>query len=286
MMRIIKYIIYSIVGASILLVFGYLGFSFVQEPYELTDKVRAISGGQFVKLQHGYVRYELKGPDTGKVIVLVHGAGSGYYAWDHNYDALVSQGFRVLRYDLYGRGYSDRPHVDYDIGLFRGQLEQLLDTLQLNKNKLSFVGVSMGATIAIDYTSRHKQQVAHLVLVDPASLGMGVAPWYIRKPLISDLLFTFYWRPRAVDRQMKEFFDETKVASYRPKTEDQMKYVGFKRAIRSTWIHTLGLDMSSAMKDIAISEVPTHLIWGKYDPLIPYAASKQYIKLMPQSSLD
>lgn len=279
------FLIISIAGL-LLLVLLYLVLSYMQEPQTLNEKSRAALRGSFVKLKQGYVHYELKGPDTGNVVVLIHGAGSGYYAWDHNFDALVQKGYRVLRYDLYGRGYSDRPELDYDLELFRGQLVQLLDTLGLDKDTINLVGVSMGTTIAIDYAERNSAKVNHLVMVDPASLGMGAAPWFVTKPIVAPLLFTFYWRPRAVDKQMKEFHDKKAVPEYRPKTEDQMKFAGFKRAIRSTWIHTLGLNMTASMDKIASGNIKTHLIWGKSDPLVPHQASQEYLKHMPKSSLD
>lgn len=285
MKKLLRYFLIALVSGLLLVILTYLVLAYVQEPYTLNEKSRASIAGSFVKLQQGYVHYELKGPDTGQVVVLIHGAGSGYYAWDPNFEVLAQQGFRVLRYDLYGRGYSDRPELDYDLPLFRNQLTELLDTLGLDKDTINLVGVSMGTTIAIDYAERNPDKVAHLVLVDPASLGMGAAPWFVSKPVVSPLLFTFYWRPRAVDKQMKEFHDQNTVPEYRPKTEDQMKYEGFKRAIRSTWIHTLGLNMTSGMDKIASTDIKTHLIWGKSDPLIPYEASKEYLKHMPKSSL-
>ncbi len=286
MKRFFKYALVSSLVLLVVLALVYFIFDFLQEPNQLTDDNRNKLGGSFIKLRDGYVRYELKGPDTGKVVILIHGAGSGYYAWDHNFDVLAGHGFRTLRYDLYGRGYSDRPDKEYKIQLFEDQLTELIDALKLDKGKINIVAVSMGATIAINHTVTHPNSVEHLVLVDPASLGMGAAPWYITKPVVSDLLFTFYWRPKAVDKQMREFYDENTVKEYRAKTEAQMKYTGFKRAIRSTWQHTLGLNMSSQMQEIAASDVKTHLVWGKADPLIPYEASKEYLKFMPKSSLD
>lgn len=286
MKRFFKHALVSSLALLVVFVLVYFIFNFLQEPNQLSDTDRSKLGGTFIKLKDGYVRYELKGPDTGKVVILIHGAGSGYYAWDHNFEQLAAHGFLTLRYDLFGRGYSDRPDKEYNIQLFEDQLTELIDSLRLANRKISIVAVSMGATIAINHTVKNPSSVEHLVLVDPASLGMGAAPWYITKPVVSDLLFTFYWRPKAVDKQMKEFYDENAVKEYRTKTEEQMKYRGFKRAIRSTWEHTLGLNMSSHMREIAVSNVKTHLIWGKADPLIPYEASKEYLKFMPMSSLD
>src|SRR5688572_24573009 len=79
--------------------FFYVTFS--QETEELDEKRRSEIGGTFIQLSQGFVHYELAGPDTGASVILVHGAGSGSYAWDNNFAALAKNGFRVLRYDLY-----------------------------------------------------------------------------------------------------------------------------------------------------------------------------------------
>ena len=84
-----------------------------QESDTLNDQTRTGVAGSFVRLPHGTVHYQLAGPERGRTVVLVHGFSVPYYIWDPTYDELVKKGFRVLRYDLYGRGYSDRPDEVY-----------------------------------------------------------------------------------------------------------------------------------------------------------------------------
>ena len=70
--------------------------------------------------------YQLAGPPAVHTVVLVHGFSVPYYIWDPTFDGLVAAGFRVLRYDLFGRGWSDRPDARYDPNFFDEQLVQLL----------------------------------------------------------------------------------------------------------------------------------------------------------------
>ena len=79
------------------------------------------------------VHYELEGPADGQPVVLVHGFSVPYYIWDPTFPALAAAGLRVLRYDLFGRGYSDRPDLPYTMELFVRQLKDLLEALQVNK---------------------------------------------------------------------------------------------------------------------------------------------------------
>src|SRR5512135_3114691 len=127
-----------------------VGHSMPPHPYNyrgetetLDDAARAALPGQFVALPDGIVHYELAGPPGGPVVVLVPGISVPYTTWDANFPALANAGLRVLRFDLYGRGYSDRPDVAYDADLFDRQIANLLSALGLG-DPLNLVGLSMG----------------------------------------------------------------------------------------------------------------------------------------------
>lgn len=255
-----------------------------QETKTLDEKARREIGGHFIRLSKGFVHYQLAGKDTGKTVILIHGVGSGHYAWDHNFDYLVKQGFRVLRYDLYGRGYSDRPQAVYDSSFFYEQLSELLYRLDLPP-PYRLVSVSMGSSIALHYTDKNIHKVSHIALIDPASLGKGKLSWHISMPLVSEVLMSWYWYPRAVQKQMAEFCDASNLKEYEAKSWKQMQYEGYKRAVLSTWRNTLKLNMTSGMKEIGKSSVKVLLIWGKCDRLVPPANSKHYTKVMPQATL-
>ena len=117
-------------------------FPYLGETAELDEAVRASAPGSFVRLSDGYTHYELDGPESGQPVVLVHGFSVPYFMWDPTFEFLTESGFRVLRYDLLGRGYSDRPKVRYDIDTFCQQLKELLDILGLEQ--INLMGLSMG----------------------------------------------------------------------------------------------------------------------------------------------
>lgn len=93
-------------------------FPYLSETEELNDAVRASAPGSFIELPDSCTHYELGGPQNGRLIVLVHGFSVPYFIWDPTFSFLTESGFRALRYDLFGRGYSDRPKVRYDIDLW------------------------------------------------------------------------------------------------------------------------------------------------------------------------
>ena len=70
---------------------------------------------------------------SASVVVLAAGFSVPYYIWDPTFKALTGAGFRVLRYDYYGRGYSDRPAIPFTDEMYVGQLHQLLDAHRRGK---------------------------------------------------------------------------------------------------------------------------------------------------------
>src|SRR5215813_9617396 len=92
------------------------------EHLELDAATRGRLPGRFAKLSDGYTHYELGGPAEGRVVVLAAGFSVPYYIWDPTFAALTAGGFRVLRYDYYGRGYSDRPTIPFDDEMYVRQL--------------------------------------------------------------------------------------------------------------------------------------------------------------------
>ncbi|KAF9044239.1 Alpha/Beta hydrolase protein [Panaeolus papilionaceus] len=115
------------------------------------------SGGAYAEFPSGRVRYWLLGPETGKKIVLIHGLSIPAIVWKDVAPALASNGYRVLLYDLYGRGYSDAPDTIYNTSLYTTQLALLMQ--YLNWSRANIVGVSMGGAIAATFTA----QFPHLV---------------------------------------------------------------------------------------------------------------------------
>src|SRR5205085_9661224 len=90
------------------------------------------------------------------------------YIWDSAAAALAGAGYRVLRYDEFGRGWSDRPRVEYTAELYDRQLNELLDSLGI-RDRVDLGGVSMGGWVAATFAGRHANRVRSLMLVDPVA---------------------------------------------------------------------------------------------------------------------
>src|SRR5687767_5114610 len=150
-------------------------FSYRDETEELNEFTRKEASGSFVQLSDGFTHYELSNPEAEETVVLAHGFSVPYFIYDPTFAFLTQAGFRVLRYDLFGRGFSDRPETRYNIDLFVRQLGDLLDALHLTR-PVSLVGLSTGGPITATFTLRIPERVDKLVLIDPVGakpFGLG-----------------------------------------------------------------------------------------------------------------
>src|SRR5690606_27450134 len=121
----------------------------------------------------GYVHYKITGPQTGPVVVLVHGFSMPLFIYEPLALRLEEKGYRVLRIDLFGRGLSDRPDADYSPGLFTRQLRDVLGHLEIS-TPVRLVGTSMGGIVVSHFTLSHPEKVQQLVLIAPAGFPMEI----------------------------------------------------------------------------------------------------------------
>ena len=259
-------------------------FSYISETEELNDKTRASTPGSFVQLSDGYTHYELGGPESGSPVILVHGFSVPYFIWDPSYIFLTESGFRVLRYDLFGRGFSDRPKLRYDIDLFCKQLRELLDTLGFEK--INLMGLSMGGPITATFTTRYPERVDKLVLVDPA----GARPVTISRllkalttPGFGELALGLFGRGHLMKSIASDFYDPALIKIFVKKYMVQMKYKGFMRAILSTMRSGMLGSFAETYKQVGEQKIPVALFWGKNDKTVPFAHSADMLAAIPQT---
>lgn len=259
-------------------------FRFRGEPLILNDAVRASLPGQFIALPDGITHYELRGAAENPCVVLIHGFSTPYFIWDHTIGALADAGLRVLRYDLYGRGYSDRPEIPYNADLFDRQLFDLLKALQIDR-PVHLIGLSMGGTIAAVFADRHPAMVDTLGLIDPA-LALEKRAWKTRLldiPLLGEWLMNTYGDAALVKGLSKDFLRPERFPEYSQKYREQMQYQGFKQAILSTVRGEMLRDMSEAYQRVGRQNRRVILIWGREDQTIPFSVSENVRAFIPHA---
>ncbi len=257
------------------------------ETRQIDESVRTAAGGSFAVLPQGCTHYELGGPLNGRPVVLVHGFSVPYFIWDITFDTLASAGYRVLRYDLFGRGYSDRPHVRYNLELFVQQLGALLDALGMQQ--VDLVGLSMGGIISAAFTTRFPGRVRRLALVDP--IGTEPMPLSLLYkaallPGISELALSLIGTDSMVEGLARDFFDAAEVERFKGRYRAQMQYRGFKRAIISTLRNGVVNGSPEIYGQLGRLQTPVLLMWGAQDRTLPIAQSAGILKRVPRAQFE
>jgi pimeloyl-ACP methyl ester carboxylesterase len=254
------------------------------EQRDLDAATRSTLPGQFAKLTDGYTHYEIKGPDDARTVVLAAGFSVPYYIWDPTFAALTTAGFRVLRYDYYGRGYSDRPAIAFTDDMYVRQLNELLDAAHITQ-PVDLVGISFGASLITNFADKHSQRVRSLIYFDPS----------IRKPyqlsLAEDLPPVWNYLSAVLDEQswadgqLSDFLHPENFPDWPQRYRDQMQYRGFRRARLSEIVTNAGIDQSDQLKRVGQHARPVLVIWGKQDPTVPFEDSEWFMQSLPRGRL-
>jgi pimeloyl-ACP methyl ester carboxylesterase len=137
--------------------------------------VSAVGDLQIVRAGDHRLAYRCAGPESGPVVVLLHGLASDSLTWDRALDHLAGEGFRAIALDLVGHGESEKPAaLQYLLEDFATSLSAFLDALDIPRAALC--GHSFGGAIAVAFAERHRDRTTHLVLVSAGGLGREVHP--------------------------------------------------------------------------------------------------------------
>jgi pimeloyl-ACP methyl ester carboxylesterase len=260
-------------------------FPYVTETEDLTDSVRAQAGGAFIRLRDGVCHYQFHGTRSTQHIVLIHGFSVPYFIWDPTFDFLTQSGYRVLRFDLFGRGFSDRPRVRYDIHLFVRQLKELLDALNI-REPIHLAGLSMGGAISAAFVEQFPERVKSHILVDPSgakAIGLTPVLKLAKLPVLPDILFGLAGDESLLKSISSDFFDPNLVTQFIERYKPQMKIKGFKRAILST-IRSGMLDgFLETYERVGKINKPTLLFWGRNDNTVPFVQNDLLRKAIPHA---
>ncbi len=273
-LRLILVLLVVLVGAA-------LAYGVWKNPEKTTlgAEARAGAPGRFVALSPGTTHYEFTGPDSGRVVVLVHGFSVPYYIWDSTAAGLSAAGYRVLRYDLYGRGLSDRPDTRYDGALYDDQLGELLDSLRI-AGPVDLVGVSFGGFVTSHFVAGHAARVRTLTLVDPVSEA-GPVPAILRMPVVGSWLWQTRQVPGMADNQLSDFLHPERHPTWPNQYRPQMRLKGFGRALLRSRIMLATVNFDSLFTGVARTGVPVLVIWGRQDHTVPFELSAVVTRNIP-----
>lgn len=248
--------------------------------------VQAEAPGDFVVLPGGATHYQWAGPEGGPVVVLIHGLISPSYVWDAVVPGLTALGFRVLRYDLYGRGYSDALPVGAEPDRYQTQLTDLLAVLRVT-GRVSLIGYSMGGRIAVDYAAGDADRVEHLLLVAPVGMvhRIGTADRIARDwPGLGD----WYARGlglRRLQRTAPAQGAASKVAGFGAALARDLRRRGVGPAILADYRDVLRDSDEDAHRRLARAALPVAAVFGDADVVIPLVSAEMLADWNPDADI-
>jgi pimeloyl-ACP methyl ester carboxylesterase len=261
-----------------------LYFSLDPERLELDDAARKAAPGLFARLSDGYTHYELGGPAGGRVVVLAAGATVPYYIWDPTYKALVDAGFRVLRYDYYGRGMSDRPDIPFTQNLYVRQLHELLDAVHIT-GPFDLGGLSFGGAVITSVAARYPDRVRSLIYMDPAFRTPETLTALESMPWAWNVMTAILDERGWAEGQLGDFLHPERFPEWPERYRPQLRYRGFRRARLSDLRSNADADQRDELQVVGRHPRPVLVIWGKQDPNVPFELSASLMAVMPYARL-
>jgi pimeloyl-ACP methyl ester carboxylesterase len=251
----------------------------------MNDAARAGVPGRFVRLPDGVTHAEIAGPPNGPVVVLAAGFSVPAYIWDSLYQRLADSGFRVIRYDYYGRGWSDRPDTRYDEGLFVRQLSGLLDTLGVRR-PINLAGLSFGGTIVTSFVAAHPERVGRLIFVDPV--------FNARRPLPAEERTAEAWTRYMVQGggteamakgQLEDFLHPERYPDWVAWYRVQQQFIGTRESLRRTRAEiATAPPQAPVLRRLGATSLPVLVVWGRQDRSVPFGESRALLAAMPRAT--
>ena len=264
----------------------YLLFIFVVAPaflYFVLDRenidineFRLNSGYQEVKLTEGITSYKDVGDKNNKVIVIVHGATFGSLAYEEYVNVFLENNYRVITYDQYGRGYSDRVHTNVSIELMEKQLKELIKHCEIED--IILYGVSFGAAVVAKYAANNPENISFIGYQVPLINSANVPLLSIVKiPLYGDLLSRGFLVPGVLKRieEYEDLMSKKLLDHYIGQFEVKGTEKFFKKFF-------LGNATSNRLDDhniIGSNSIPSYFAYAEDDVEIDSQLVKEAIKL-------
>jgi pimeloyl-ACP methyl ester carboxylesterase len=257
----------------------------------MTDLDEEASVARTLALHGHEVHYRMAG--EGETVLLIHGMAGSSRTWRAVLPKLA-RSYRVIAPDLLGHGESAKPLGDYSLGAHASGLRDVLGALGVERATL--VGQSLGGGVAMQLAYQHPEVCERLALVSSGGLGREVS-WILRAltlpgaELVMPVLFPSFVRDsgNAFSRFVARLgWRAPHIAemwrAYASLAEPENRHA-FVRTLRAV-IDPGGQSVSATDRLYLAGAVPTLIMWGDSDPIIPVEHAYRAHELMPGSRLE
>lgn len=238
----------------------------------------------WVTVEGHNIHYLTKG--SGKPVILIHGLGGHSFSWRKNI-APLAKFFQVYAPDLKGFGFSDRPlKSDYSLEGMATFLIRFMDALEIPEAAL--IGNSMGGLLSLAVALWYPSRVTHLVLVGSAGYPFkSKFIWKLLKtPGLGEFLIQFAGRSSIRQSLINCYYDPSSITQediegyFRPHVQNS----NFKPPLLI--LRKFKFDRPSPLESLYSQiKIPTLIIWGKEDRIIPVDHAYQFHREIKTSQL-
>jgi pimeloyl-ACP methyl ester carboxylesterase len=241
---------------------------------------------------HGHtVCYRIAG--EGPAVALIHGITETQEVWRDVIPRLATR-YTVIAADLLGHGQSAKPRGDYSLGAYASGLRDLVGALGFER--ITVVGRSLGGGVGLQFAYQFPEFTERLVLVASGGLGREVHPLLRAASLPgSELVLPWIvpnWAVRA-GQAVGRAADRAGLRAGPDLAEMGRGYASLVDAgAREAFVHTLravvdpGGQRVNALDRLYLAEdLPTLIVWGTEDRIIPVEHGRTAHELMPGSRL-
>jgi non-heme chloroperoxidase len=212
-------------------------------------------------------------PKGKKTILFLHGWPGSHNLFEYQFDQLPKMGYRCIGIDTRGFGNSDKPYGGYDYDRLSDDVRCVVDALQLNDFTLA--GHSTGGAIAIRYMARHKghgvSKLALFAAAAPSLIKRPNFPYGLEKENVTKIIQgTYADRPKMLSDFGDIFFFQHITKPF----SEWFFQLGLQAAgwatasVANTWIKEV------LFSDLAAINVPTLIIHGIHDKIVPFPLAK------------
>jgi pimeloyl-ACP methyl ester carboxylesterase len=239
------------------------------------------------------VALRVDGEPSAPVVVLIHGMAGSSTTW-REVMPMLGQHCRVIAPDLLGHGRSDKPAGDYSLGAHASLVRDLLANLDIER--ATIVGQSLGGGVAMQFAYQFPGMCERLVLVSSGGLGRDVS-WILRllslpgAEFVLPIVVPGFVRDHgnALSRWLHQHGVRPPRAAemwqaYASLAESENRQA-FLRTLRSV-VDASGQTVSARDRLYLTAAMPTLIVWGDNDPIIPVAHGREAHDAMPGSRLE
>lgn len=242
---------------------------------------------------HGYRRAYVSYGE-GPPLLLIHGIGDSSDSWRPVLDQLALH-HTVVAPDLLGHGRSEKPRADYSVAAYANGMRDLLSVLEIDR--ATVIGHSLGGGVAAQFAYQFPERCERLVLVGSGGIGRSVSPLLrlAAIPGVEALMPLFGLSPvRLAGRLAADLIGQLNIPLGRDAEEllavfDSLPDTHARRAILRTLrsgVDWRGQVITMLDRAYLAEGLPTLLVWGRHDAVIPLGHGRLAHAAMPGSELE